>query len=259
MSLAQVARVRANAAGCSATATRKGGASKLYAQLPGRRTEKFLNAADFRASVLEKNIRLFFAEQSRRGSEITRTPFQNFFWSMNNSGHHVAQYLWLRSLAQAGRQFFQGRAKGMLRHPGATAALYRSMRAHQKDARTRHLEMKSTHSRFFPGLRLSSAIPGQWDVNNSAPKKTICSVGGGMTIRFRSMGWSPAREVDNILSLRFGTARIFPGARQGFRLERTDRVHGPILRCRLGITDVAQNEGRRGKTAAQPGRTSTAK
>jgi DNA helicase-2/ATP-dependent DNA helicase PcrA len=143
----------------------KGG--KLYAAYQERL--KILNAADFGDLLLE-NIRLF-----REHPDVLR-QYQNRFKFIlvdEYQDTNVAQYLWLRLLAQAPSPVIPGRAEGA-----------------NPESRDQHLDSASS----------LSAHPGM-----TAHAKNICCVGDDDQSIY---GWRGA-EVDNIL--RFD--HDFPGAK----------------------------------------------
>src|SRR5476649_2937415 len=160
-----------------------GRGGKLYASYQERL--KILNAADFGDLLLE-NIRLF-----REHSDVLR-QYQNRFKFIlvdEYQDTNVAQYLWLRLLAQAPSLVIPGRAEGA------------------------NLESRDEQHR-DSGSALS-AHPGM-----TPHAKNICCVGDDDQSIY---GWRGA-EVDNIL--RFD--HDFPGAKI-IRLERNYRSTGHIL------------------------------
>jgi DNA helicase II / ATP-dependent DNA helicase PcrA len=194
-----------------------GRGGKLYASYQERL--KILNAADFGDLLLE-NIRLF-----REHPDVLR-QYQNRFKFIlvdEYQDTNVAQYLWLRLLAQAPSK------------PGVPL------------------------SSVIPGPGPSTVIPGRADGANpespdeeesprdsgsalaahpgmTAPKN-ICCVGDDDQSIY---GWRGA-EVDNILRFEHD----FPGAKV-IRLERNYRSTGHILAAASHL--IAHNEGRLGKT-----------
>jgi DNA helicase-2/ATP-dependent DNA helicase PcrA len=190
----------------------KGG--KLYAAYQERL--KILNAADFGDLLLE-NIRLF-----REHSDVLRQYQSRFKFILVDEYQdtNVAQYLWLRLLAQA----------PSLVIPEAAQRLS-GIHNHRADEKSETVVMDS-------GLAPSGAPRN--DEKKVAPQphtKNICCVGDDDQSIY---GWRGA-EVDNIL--RFD--HDFPGAKI-IRLERNYRSTGHILAAASHL--IAHNEGRLGKT-----------
>ncbi len=179
-----------------------GAGGKLYASYQERL--KILNAADFGDLLLE-NIRLF-----REHPDVLRQYQSRFKYILVDEYQdtNVAQYLWLRLLAQAPSQ---SSLPGLTRQSIAL-----------KDGSPGHAP---------------TARPGDDDKSNAAPPKNICCVGDDDQSIY---GWRGA-EIDNILRFEHD----FPGARV-IRLERNYRSTGHILAAASHL--IAHNEGRLGKT-----------
>ena len=202
----------------------KGG--KLYASYQERL--KILNAADFGDLLLE-NIRLF-----REHPDVLRQYQGRFRFILVDEYQdtNVAQYLWLRLLAQApaaakavanvipaGTDVIPGRAEGTNPESGEGNPSHRD-------------------SGF---ARLSSAGGAPRNDEDKpvplSPPRNICCVGDDDQSIY---GWRGA-EVDNILRFEHD----FPGAKV-IRLERNYRSTGHILAAASHL--IAHNEGRLGKT-----------
>jgi ATP-dependent DNA helicase UvrD/PcrA len=196
----------------------KGG--KLYTSYQERL--KILNAADFGDLLLE-NIRLF-----REHPDVLRQYQHRFKFILVDEYQdtNVAQYLWLRLLAQAPSSFTSPRLRGEVG--------LRSNPGEGEPPRAESAE-SAPHPDPLPvknGEREQIAPPSP-----QAPPKNICCVGDDDQSIY---GWRGA-EVDNIL--RFD--HDFPGAKV-IRLERNYRSTGHILAAASHL--IAHNEGRLGKT-----------
>jgi DNA helicase-2/ATP-dependent DNA helicase PcrA len=205
----------------SVFANGKGG--KLYASYQERL--KILNAADFGDLLLE-NIRLF-----REHPDVLRQYQGRFKFILVDEYQdtNVAQYLWLRLLAQA---------------PSPRAAVPSPLAGEGGgEHRETPGEGDSETSNPSPALplRVSAPSPARGEGKDApaaaAPLKNICCVGDDDQSIY---GWRGA-EVDNIL--RFD--HDFPGAKV-IRLERNYRSTGHILAAASHL--IAHNEGRLGKT-----------
>ncbi|GAC1623650.1 MAG: UvrD-helicase domain-containing protein [Bradyrhizobium sp.] len=194
----------------------KGG--KLYAAYQERL--KILNAADFGDLLLE-NIRLF-----REHPDVLRQYQSRFKFILVDEYQdtNVAQYLWLRLLAQAPSpkthlpSVVPGHAEGVNHH----------VQSHIGESSDKTDSPRDSGS-------APSAHPGM--TPSQSPPKNICCVGDDDQSIY---GWRGA-EVDNIL--RFD--HDFPGAKV-IRLERNYRSTGHILAAASHL--IAHNEGRLGKT-----------
>src|SRR5215475_3126397 len=187
----------------------KGG--KLYASYQERL--KILNAADFGDLLLE-NIRIF-----REQPDVLRQYQQRFKFILVDEYQdtNVAQYLWLRLLAQAPSSSRPQATPGVI--PGRGPMTGPDANPESRD------EVRDSGSAL-------SAHPGM-----TAHPKNICCVGDDDQSIY---GWRGA-EVDNILRFEHD----FPGAKV-IRLERNYRSTGHILGAASHL--IAHNEGRLGKT-----------
>jgi DNA helicase-2/ATP-dependent DNA helicase PcrA len=183
-----------------------GKGKKLYMAYQERL--KTLNAADFGDLLLE-NIRLF-----RQNADVLRSFQQRFKFILVDEYQdtNVAQYLWLKLLAQM---------------PSASTAVIPG-RSEAADP-----ESSSAAEPLDSGFALS-ARPG---MTEERKPKNICCVGDDDQSIY---GWRGA-EVDNILRFEHD----FPGAKV-IRLERNYRSTGHILAAASHL--IAHNEGRLGKT-----------
>ena len=190
----------------AAFANGKGG--KLYASYQERL--KILNAADFGDLLLE-NIRIF-----REHPDVLRQYQTRFKFILVDEYQdtNVAQYLWLRLLAQAPSSAsprLRGEV-GLPNNPG------------EGDSPHAELVEKAPH-------------PASGEREEGTHTKNICCVGDDDQSIY---GWRGA-EVDNILRFEHD----FPGAKV-IRLERNYRSTGHILAAASYL--IAHNEGRLGKT-----------
>jgi DNA helicase-2/ATP-dependent DNA helicase PcrA len=183
-----------------------GKGKKLYIAYQERL--KTLNAADFGDLLLE-NIRLF-----RQNADVLRSFQERFKFILVDEYQdtNVAQYLWLKLLAQT--------------PPASTAVIPGCSKAADMESST---TAELLDSGFWP-----PAGPG---MTTERQPKNICCVGDDDQSIY---GWRGA-EVDNILRFEHD----FPGAKV-IRLERNYRSTGHILAAASHL--IAHNEGRLGKT-----------
>ncbi|HXX09272.1 MAG TPA: UvrD-helicase domain-containing protein [Pseudolabrys sp.] len=188
-----------------------GKGKKLYMAYQERL--KTLNAADFGDLLLE-NIRLF-----RQNADVLRSFQDRFRFILVDEYQdtNVAQYLWLKLLAQTGS--------------GSNAVI-------PGRAESANPESSTTVEPLDSGSA-AARRPGMTEEIASPPRlpKNICCVGDDDQSIY---GWRGA-EVDNILRFEHD----FPGARV-IRLERNYRSTGHILAAASQL--IAHNEGRLGKT-----------
>jgi len=188
----------------------KGG--KLYASYQERL--KILNAADFGDLLLE-NIRLF-----REHPDVLRQYQHRFKFILVDEYQdtNVAQYLWLRLLAQAPSSAPKAAPSSVI--PGLTEGQNPESRGQEN-----------------PALDSGSALAAHPGMMVQTSLRNICCVGDDDQSIY---GWRGA-EVDNILRFEHD----FPGAKV-IRLERNYRSTGHILAAASHL--IAHNEGRLGKT-----------
>ncbi|TMJ50799.1 MAG: AAA family ATPase [Alphaproteobacteria bacterium] len=199
----------------------KGG--KLYASYQERL--KILNAADFGDLLLE-NIRLF-----REHPDVLRQYQQRFKFVLVDEYQdtNVAQYLWLRLLAQAPSSLTSPRSRGEVDARSASGE-GESPPAQSAEAAPHPDPLPVKDGEREKSAHTATPAP-------SPPAKNICCVGDDDQSIY---GWRGA-EVDNILRFEHD----FPGAKV-IRLERNYRSTGHILAAASHL--IAHNEGRLGKT-----------
>jgi DNA helicase-2/ATP-dependent DNA helicase PcrA len=218
-----------------AAAFANGRGKKLYTAYQERL--KILNAADFGDLLLEC-IRLF-----RENAEVLAQYQQRFKFILVDEYQdtNVAQYLWLRLVAQracmpqsAPRTSFpspQGGEGGERSEPGEGASDHRESLAPSPQPSPPRGEG------VLPRLPLT-----QNSIASQQAPKNICCVGDDDQSIY---GWRGA-EVDNILRFEHD----FPGATV-IRLERNYRSTGHILAAAAHL--IAHNQGRLGKTLRTDG------
>jgi DNA helicase II / ATP-dependent DNA helicase PcrA len=200
-----------------------GRGAKLYAAYQARL--KVLNAADFGDLLLEM-IRLF-----REQPSVLRHYQQRFRYMLVDEYQdtNVAQYLWLRLLAQRSR-----RQPAQQDDPGLIlrgAALHAAPQDEDRGPRGDDDDPHPEERRATP--RVSR---GEAEAVRPAPANLCCVGDDDQSI----YGWRGA-EVDNILRFEHD----FPGAKV-IRLERNYRSTAHILAAAAHL--IAHNEGRLGKT-----------
>ena len=203
-----------------------GKGKKLY--LAYQERLKTLNAADFGDLLLEC-IRLF-----RQNPDVLRQYQQRFKFILVDEYQdtNVAQYLWLRLLAQALR-------RAHLTSPRARRGCDAASRSEGApgEGALRDAQAVDTPPHPTSAARAREAPSPQASGKRGMHSKNICCVGDDDQSIY---GWRGA-EVDNIL--RFD--HDFPGAKI-IRLERNYRSTGHILAAASHL--IAHNEGRLGKT-----------
>ena len=207
-----------------------GKGKKLYAAYQERL--KTLNAADFGDLLLEC-IRLF-----RQHPDVLRQYQQRFKFILVDEYQdtNVAQYLWLRLLAQRDGARSAPRSYPLPLRERAASRAASEDRAGEGDT----CPTSTPHPRSARCVRRRALRQGE---SRGAPerprcrKKNICCVGDDDQSIY---GWRGA-EVDNILRFEHD----FPGAKV-IRLERNYRSTGHILAAASHL--IAHNEGRLGKT-----------
>ena len=213
-----------------------GKGKKLYAAYQERL--KTLNAADFGDLLLEC-IRLF-----KEHPDILKQYQQRFRFILVDEYQdtNVAQYLWLRLLAQVPSQAAPSRGLA-LRDASLRDAPQGEGQGAANDAFDPHPE--EARSAVSKDEAQGVSLEDTWGEPSVSPppieekkeQKNICCVGDDDQSIY---GWRGA-EVDNIL--RFD--HDFPGAKV-IRLERNYRSTGHILAAASQL--IAHNEGRLGKT-----------
>jgi DNA helicase-2/ATP-dependent DNA helicase PcrA len=226
-----------------AAAFANGRGKKLYQAYQERL--KTLNAADFGDLLLEM-IRLF-----REHSEVLGQYQQRFKFILVDEYQdtNVAQYLWLRLIAQRGTAAL-GASRAMLGArsgdaPARSKVLQEHGGADEVPAPAGVIpgrrEAANPESITTTGDMDSGFAPDGAPRNDAVPQtpapKNICCVGDDDQSIY---GWRGA-EVDNILRFEHD----FPGAKV-IRLERNYRSTGHILAAASHL--IAHNEGRLGKT-----------
>jgi DNA helicase-2/ATP-dependent DNA helicase PcrA len=197
-----------------------GKGKKLYIAYQERL--KTLNAADFGDLLLE-NIRLF-----RQNTDVLRNFQERFKFILVDEYQdtNVAQYLWLKLLAQSSPGRAEGASPGDPDQEGTVPLV--------RDGRDKpgHDESEIVATPPHP-----DPLPASGAREKLRHPKNICCVGDDDQSIY---GWRGA-EVDNIL--RFD--HDFPGAKV-IRLERNYRSTGHILAAASHL--IAHNAGRLGKT-----------
>jgi DNA helicase-2/ATP-dependent DNA helicase PcrA len=201
---------------------------------------KTLNAADFGDLLLE-NIRLF-----REHPDVLRQYQERFKFILVDEYQdtNVAQYLWLRLIAQRAPTLPSPASGGGIRE-GAGPLLTSPQRGEvgersepgQGEQHDRESEAPSPQPSPHRGEGVRPSVTHSPSEAATAAQKNICCVGDDDQSIY---GWRGA-EVDNILRFEHD----FPGAKV-IRLERNYRSTGHILAAASHL--IAHNEGRLGKT-----------
>jgi DNA helicase-2/ATP-dependent DNA helicase PcrA len=204
----------------------KGG--KLYAAYQERL--KILNAADFGDLLLE-NIRLF-----REHPDVLRQYQHRFKFILVDEYQdtNVAQYLWLRLLAQAPSSSSTSPRASV---PSPLAGKGGEIERSEIEPGEGSLALTDASSNPSPASPLRGSAPSPAGGEGRNAPRNICCVGDDDQSIY---GWRGA-EVDNILRFEHD----FPGAKV-IRLERNYRSTGHILAAASHL--IAHNEGRLGKT-----------
>jgi DNA helicase II / ATP-dependent DNA helicase PcrA len=210
-----------------------GRGKKLYAAFQERL--KTLNAADFGDLLLE-NIRLF-----REQPEVLRQYQQRFKYILVDEYQdtNVAQYLWLRLIAQR-TSVSQPAPRAPIPSPeGGEGGDPRPDRGEPSEGEKAYRESLAPAPQPSPpwGEGATESAPHASTEPATTQPKNICCVGDDDQSIY---GWRGA-EVDNILRFEHD----FPGAKI-IRLERNYRSTGHILAAASHL--IAHNEGRLGKT-----------
>ena len=211
----------------------KGG--KLYASYQERL--KILNAADFGDLLLE-NIRIF-----REHPDVLRQYQSRFKYILVDEYQdtNVAQYLWLRLLAQAPSSSTSPQVavtSPLVGEVGSPAIREGGKpQARESGAPPLPSPLSASEARRDPQGGREQHADASPTAREKAHTKNICCVGDDDQSIY---GWRGA-EVDNILRFEHD----FPGAKV-IRLERNYRSTGHILAAASHL--IAHNEGRLGKT-----------
>jgi DNA helicase II / ATP-dependent DNA helicase PcrA len=213
-----------------ASAFANGKGLKLYRAYQERL--KILNAADFGDLLLE-NIRLF-----REQPEVLRQYQTRFKFILVDEYQdtNVAQYLWLRLLAQrSGNTVIPGRREAA--SANLTSPRARGEVGEQSEPGEGASELPEQSGESPSPTSQSATARHPLPASGEREAKNICCVGDDDQSIY---GWRGA-EVDNILRFEHD----FPGA-VVIRLERNYRSTGHILAAASHL--ITHNEGRLGKT-----------